>query len=172
MRVLEVPISNRNHAARLDYLLTITNLLCMISVRKLLAGKRRNIIYTLRPENTVIEALELMEMANIGAVMVLDGGQLVGVFSERDYARQGIIKGRKAKSTPLSVVMRPNPATVTPDMDIDDCMELFTNQYVRYLPVLENGKVIGLLSIGDIVSAIMQEQNQHISFLDRYISGG
>lgn len=144
----------------------------MISVKKLLAGKKRNVMYSLRPDNTVIEALELMSMANIGAIMVMDGANLVGIFSERDYARKGIIQGRKAKSTPLSEVMISEVHTVSPDMDIEDCMELFTNKFIRHLPVVENDRVIGMLSIGDIVSAIMQEQTQHITFLEKYITGG
>lgn len=129
-------------------------------------------MYSLRPDNTVIEALELMSMANIGAIMVMDGANLVGIFSERDYARKGIIQGRKAKSTPLSEVMISEVHTVSPDMDIEDCMELFTNKFIRHLPVVENDRVIGMLSIGDIVSAIMQEQTQHITFLEKYITGG
>ena len=144
----------------------------MISVKKLLAGKKRNVMYTLRPDNTVIEALELMSMANIGAVMIMDGANLVGIFSERDYSRKGIIQGRKAKSTPLSDVMITDVHTVSPDMDIEDCMELFTNKFIRHLPVVENDRVIGMLSIGDIVSAIMQEQTQHITFLEKYITSG
>lgn len=147
------------------------NAILMISVRKLLAGKKRNFTYTMRPDNTVIEALELMEMANIGSVIVLDGGRFIGMFSERDYARKGIIKGRKAKRTYLQEVMHIDHPYVTPDMDIEDCMKLFTDQFIRHLPVLEDGKLIGLLSIGDIVNAIMQEQTEHISFLERYISG-
>ncbi len=144
----------------------------MISVKKLLAGKSRNITYSLRPDNTVIEALELMSTANIGAIMILDNGKLVGIFSERDYARKGIIQGRKAKSTPLRDVMIHDVFTVTPDMDIEDCMQLFTNKFIRHLPVVEGDKVIGMLSIGDIVSAIMKEQTDHISFLEKYITGG
>lgn len=144
----------------------------MISVKKLLAGKKRNVTYSLRPDNTVIEALELMSMANIGAVMIMDGGKLVGIFSERDYARKGIIQGRKAKSTPLSDVMITEVHIVTPNMDIEDCMQLFTDKFIRHLPVVDEGKVIGMLSIGDIVSAIMQEQTDHISFLEKYITGG
>jgi CBS domain-containing protein len=143
----------------------------MISVKKLLAGKKRNVIYSLRPDNTVIEALELLAMANIGAIMIMDGGKLVGIFSERDYARKGIIQGRSAKSTLLSEVMIHEVHTVNPDMDIEDCMQLFTNKFIRHLPVVEDDRVIGMLSIGDIVSVIMQEQTDHISFLEKYISG-
>lgn len=144
----------------------------MIPVQKLLEGKKINRIISLRPDNTVIEALELMADKNIGAVMVMEGDRLIGIFSERDYARKGIIMGRKAKSTPLTEVMIHDVITVTPEMDIDDCMELFINKYIRHLPVISNGQVIGMLSIGDIVNAIIKEQTDHIKFLEQYITGG
>ncbi len=144
----------------------------MISVKQLLSGKKNQTMHTLRPENTVIEALDLMLRANIGAVMIMDGDRLVGLFSERDYTRKGILQGRKAKSTPLSEVMLTDVHVVTPDMDIDDCMALFTDKFTRHLPVVDGDEVLGMLSIGDIVSAIMKEQKTHIRFLERYITGG
>ena len=144
----------------------------MISVNRLLEGKKMNYIISLRPENTVIEALQVMSDKNVGAIMVMDGDRLVGIFSERDYARKGIIQGRKAKSTPLTDVMIHEVITVTPDMDIDDCMQLFINKFIRHLPVVDNGKVVGMLSIGDIVNAIIKEQMDHIKFLEQYITGG
>ncbi len=144
----------------------------MISVKKLLGDKWNKTLHTLRPDNTVIEALDLMLRKNIGAVLIMEDEKLVGLFSERDYARKGIIQGRKAKSTPLADVMIVDVHAVTPDMDIDDCMKLFTDKYVRHLPVVSNGQVHGMLSIGDIVSAIMKEQKNHIKFLERYITGG
>ena len=143
----------------------------MISVQKLLEGKKINKIFTLTPEHMVIDALDLMAQNNIGAVMVMEGERLAGIFSERDYARKGIIKGRKAKSTPLTEVMTHNVFTVNPDMNIDDCMKLFSDKHIRHLPVIAGSEVVGMLSIGDIVSAIMQEQKQHIQFLEQYISG-
>lgn len=143
----------------------------MISVKKLLGDKWNKTIHTLRPENTVIEALDLMLQKNIGAILIMDGDQLVGTFSERDYARKGILQGRKAKSTPLSEVMITEIHAVSPDMSIDDCMTLFTDKYVRHLPVMYHGQVLGMLSIGDIVSAIMKEQKNHINFLEKYITG-
>lgn len=143
----------------------------MISVRKLLGDKWNKKLHTLRAENTVIEALDLMERMNIGAVLIMDDDKLMGIFSERDYARKGILQGRKAKSTPLHEVMITEIHAVTPDMDIDDCMTLFTDKYVRHLPVVSDGKVHGMLSIGDIVSAIMKEQKTHIKFLEKYITG-
>lgn len=123
------------------------------------------------PEHMVIEALELMAEKNIGAVMVMDGPRLAGIFSERDYARKGIIAGRKAKSTPVTEVMTANVFTVSPDMDIEDCMQLFSDKRIRHLPVLDHGRVVGMLSIGDIVTAIINEQKTHINFLEQYISG-
>lgn len=143
----------------------------MISVEKLLEGKKMNQLISLRPDNTVIEALQVMSDKNIGAVMVMDGDHLAGIFSERDYARKGIIKGRKAKSTPLTEVMIHNVITVSPDMDIDDCMQLFISKFIRHLPVVQDGQVIGMLSIGDIVNAIIKEQTDHIRFLEQYITG-
>lgn len=143
----------------------------MISVKKLLEEKNQPRLIHLRPDNTVIDALQLMEDKNIGAIMIMDGEQLIGIFSERDYARKGIIKGRKAKSTHLTEVMIPDVITVSPDMDINDCMKLFIDKRIRHLPVKDQDKVIGMLSIGDIVNAIIQEQTEHIKFLEQYIAG-
>jgi signal-transduction protein with cAMP-binding, CBS, and nucleotidyltransferase domain len=143
----------------------------MISVKQLLDNKKRNAIFTLQPDNMVIEALELMSTANIGAVMITSQGKLAGIFSERDYARKGIIQGRKAKTTPLSEVMIHDVYVVNPETQIDECMEMFTNKFIRHLPVIENGEIIGMISIGDVVSAIMEEQKDHIQFLEQYISG-
>ncbi len=142
----------------------------MISVKKILAGKRINKVYSITPDTMVIDALNLMELENIGALMILEDGKLIGIFSERDYARKGIIKGRKAKSTPVTEVMSGNVYTVTPEMNLDDCMQLFTDKHIRHLPVQEGEKVIGMLSIGDIVHAIILEQKDHIQFLEKYIS--
>jgi len=98
----------------------------MKSVKKLLADKPQSYIWSVSPDTTVIEALFLMAEKNIGAVVVLDGEQLVGIFSERDYARKGIVQGRKAKSTPISEVMTPKVFTVTPEMDIRECMKFLS----------------------------------------------
>ncbi len=143
----------------------------MLTVKKLLTGKSNNQVYALRPDHMVIDALELMAQANVGALMVIEDEKLVGIFSERDYARKGIIQGRKAKSTPLSEVMIHNVHTVSPEMNIEDCMNLFTGKFIRHLPVVEHGKVLGMVSIGDVVSAIIKEQSSRIEFLEKYISG-
>jgi CBS domain-containing protein len=143
----------------------------MILVKDLLDGKMINQVYRLSPEHMVVDALELMAEKNIGAVIIMEGDRLAGIFSERDYARKGIIKGRKAKSTPLAEVMTPNVFTVTTEMSIEDCMKLFSEKHIRHLPVLHHGRVAGMISISDVVTAIMQEQKMHINFLEQYISG-
>ncbi len=142
----------------------------MISVKKLLEGKQNNRILALTPDAMVIDALELMTKENVGAVMVAENEKLVGIFSERDYARKGIIMGRKAKSTPLTEVMTSNVFTVTPDMNMEDCMQLFSDKRIRHLPVVHDSDLLGMLSIGDIVTAIIVEQKEHIQFLEKYIS--
>ena len=143
----------------------------MISVKKMLEWKPSNLFLSITPEYMVIEALEYMAEKNIGAVMVMDGDRLAGIFSERDYARKGIIKGRKAQSTPVTEVMTHNVFTVTPEMSSDDCMKMFIEKGIRHLPVMNEGKVIGMVSIRDIVNAIIEEQKTHIEFLEQYISG-
>lgn len=142
----------------------------MISVKKLLEGKQNNRILALAPEAMVIDALELMTKENVGAVMVIENQKLVGIFSERDYARKGIIMGRKAKSTPLTEVMTNNVFTVSPEMNMEDCMQLFSDKRIRHLPVVHDHHLLGMLSIGDIVNAIIVEQKEHIQFLEKYIS--
>ena len=143
----------------------------MLSVSRLLNNKKNEGVWSVSPNHMVIDALNLMSEQGIGAVMVMDGDRLVGIFSERDYARKGIIAGRKAKSTPVTEVMTPNVFTVSPSMDIEDCMTLFSKKRIRHLPVVDNQRVIGMLSIGDIVTAIIQAQDQQIKYLEAYITG-
>lgn len=143
----------------------------MISVKQLLSAKKHTAIYSIRPDQTVIEALELMADKNIGAVLVMDGDALVGIFSERDYARKGILQGRKAKSTPVTEVMTPKVFTVDLQRTIGDCMQIMSERHFRHLPVVSEGKVVGLVSISDIVNAIIQEQSTHIQYLEQFIAG-
>lgn len=143
----------------------------MLSVSRLLNNKKNDSVWSVSPNDMVIDALNLMSEKGIGAVMVMEGDRLVGIFSERDYARKGIIAGRKAKSTPVTEVMTPNVFTVSPSMDIEDCMTLFSEKRIRHLPVVDNQRVIGMLSIGDIVTAIIQAQDQQIKYLEAYITG-
>jgi CBS domain-containing protein len=142
----------------------------MISVKKLLKDKPVSAVWSVSPDTSVIDTLLFMSEKNIGAVVVLDGDQLAGIFSERDYARKGIIQGRKAKSTPIRDVMTEHVFTVSSDMGIQECMKMFSSKKIRHLPVVEDEKVVGVLSIGDIVNSIMYEQTQHIQFLEQYIT--
>ncbi|SOE22549.1 CBS domain-containing protein [Spirosomataceae bacterium TFI 002] len=141
-------------------------------VSSILRQKEIREVISVTPETTVIEALEIMSKYNIGALLIIENEVLKGIFSERDYARKGIIKGRKAKSTPMTEVMTTNVFTVKEQTNIKDCMELMSEKHFRHLPVVtDEGKVIGVLSVGDIVIALIKEQRQHIKFLERYISG-
>lgn len=140
------------------------------SVKTLLESKKIKQILSVKPETTVYDALFIMAENNIGALLVMENDKLVGIFSERDYARKGIIKDRKAKSTPMSEVMTANVFTVNPEMNIVDCMELMSSKKFRHLPVVVEGSVIGVLSVGDIVTALIVEQRQHIRFLESYIA--
>lgn len=141
----------------------------MIKVRDILAQKKIQHIISVMPTTTVIEALGIMAEKNIGAVVVLENDKLVGIFSERDYARKGIVQGRKAKDTPMSEVMTPKVFTVEPDMTVRDCMEIMSEKKFRHLPVTDGGKVVGVLSVGDIVTSLIIEQRQHINYLESYI---
>lgn len=142
----------------------------MLKVSQILASKTQNAVYSVTPAQMVIEALELMAARNIGAVMVMEGERLVGIFSERDYARKGIIQDRKAKSTPVSEVMTANVFTVSPEASIEDCMQLMSEKKFRHLPILDGARVVGLISIGDVVTAIMREQEFRIQSLEQYIT--
>jgi CBS domain-containing protein len=142
----------------------------MTTVKKLLQDKPTQAIWSVLPDATVYDTLLFMAEKNIGAVLVMKDERLVGIFSERDYARKGIIHGRKAKTTPISEVMTPNVITVSTDMTIQNCMQIFSDKKFRHLPVMDEGTVVGVLSIGDIVTSMIQEQRNHIQFLEQYIA--
>lgn len=143
----------------------------MLTVQQLLTGKRTNNVISLTPDQMVIEALEVMARHNIGAVLVVKDDQLVGIFSERDYARKGILQERKAKSTPLSEVMTAGVIVVNSRQTIEDCMKLMSERHFRHLPVVDDNQLVGIVSISDIVTAIMREQANRIQSLEQYISG-
>lgn len=142
----------------------------MLTVQHVLDDKPNRILWKVRPDQMVIEALELMAEHKIGAVLVMHGDALLGIFSERDYARKGILEGRKAKSTPVTEVMTSEVYFVNPEMPIDDCMALFSEKHTRYLPVSECGRVAGLVSMTDVLNTLLDEQRRHIEFLKQYIS--
>lgn len=139
------------------------------TIRSLLAEKGRD-VFGIAPDATILEALELMADKNVGAVIVLDGDQLVGIISERDYARKVALAGRTSADTAVSAIMTTAVSTVPLDASIDDCMELMTAGRFRHLPVVDKGKVVGVISIGDIVKAVIERQRALIGDLERYIT--
>ncbi|WP_421938367.1 CBS domain-containing protein [Pedobacter sp.] len=120
---------------------------------------------------SVLDALKVMTEKNISAVLVMESDQLRGIFTERDYARKIILQGKASKDTLIKEAMTPNPITISPADNIDFCMELMTEKHIRHLPVVANGEVKGMVSIGDVVKFIIEDQKQTISQLESYISG-
>lgn len=141
----------------------------MQSIKAFLANPARQ-LRTVRSSQTVWEALELMAQHNIGAVPVVDDHQLVGIFSERDYARRVELKGLQTKTTPIAEVMTHGSITIEPQQTMEQCMQIMTEKRIRHLPVMENGQLIGMVSIGDVLFAMMAEQKQLIEQLQHYIS--
>lgn len=142
----------------------------MLQARHLLSDKGHD-IYSITPDSPVLAALNLMSERGVGALLVMDGDALVGIVSERDYARNIVLKGRSSATTAVHEIMGTGMITVGPDDSVDHCMRLCTNERVRYLPVLDKGKTIGVLSIGDLVKAVISEQTEQIEQLQRYIAG-
>lgn len=142
----------------------------MKTATQLLAAKD-SAVWTISPDSSVLDAIRLMGEKNIGALLVTDGSQLAGIISERDYARKVILKGKESHSTPISEIMTGNVVSVSPGESIDGCMELMTKHKIRHLPVIEKGMVVGVLSIGDLVRAIIADQSDTIAHLEGYIRG-
>ena len=124
---------------------------------------------SIQPEHTVYDALLQMAEHDVGALIVLRGEQLVGIFSERDYARKIILDGKTSKLTPISAVMTHDVICVDPDRTADECMALMTEKHVRHLPIIENKAVVGLISIGDVVREMISDQKHTIEQLEQYI---
>jgi len=143
----------------------------MKTVRDLLAGKSRD-VWSIGPDQTVYDAIALMSERGIGAVLVLDGAELVGILSERDYARRVILKGKASRETQVREIMTTNLIHVTHERTIEDCMAIMTTSRIRHLPVLHEGKLAGILSIGDIVKAMISDKQAHIDQLEDYIKTG
>ena len=142
----------------------------MKTVRQLLETKGSEILFT-TPGSTVYEALVLMAEKRVGALLVLEGEQLVGIFSERDYARGIALKGKSSKDTPVRDIMTPQECLITvgPQDTVEACLDLVSDKRIRHLPVLENGKLLGVLSIGDLVKETIAYQKFLISQLESYI---
>lgn len=126
-------------------------------------------VFSIAPDATVYDALTLMAEKEVGALMVLSVGKLVGIISERDYARKIILQGRSSRETTVQEIMTGDMFTVTPDDTIDECMRIVTHHHIRHLPVLDQGKLVGVISIGDLVNAIIVEQARMIDHLHTYI---
>jgi CBS domain-containing protein len=138
------------------------------TVRELLNGKG-DAIWSIEPSRSVYDALSLMAERSIGAVLVVEGRRLVGILSERDYARQVVLKGKASRETPVCDIMTTQLFTVGYEQTVDDCMAIMTDRRVRHLPVLVDGRLVGILSIGDIVKAVIAEKQSQIEQLEDYI---
>jgi CBS domain-containing protein len=142
----------------------------MRTVRQLLEAKPAEII-AIGPEAPVIDAIRLMAERGIGALLVMEGPRLAGIVSERDYARKVVLQGRSSKDTPVRAIMTSDVVTVAPGDSIGHCMQLVTDRRIRHLPVMDGERVAGVLSIGDLVKAVIELQRQDIDQLQRYIAG-
>ena len=140
----------------------------MANVNQMLQGKGRQ-VYTVGPQTTVLEALQLMADRDVGALVVVEGDDIAGIFSERDYARKIVLMGKSSRETPVSEIMTADVICVTPGQTADKCMAIMTDRHIRHLPVLEKGRVVGVLSIGDLVKAILGQQRETIEQLEAYI---
>jgi CBS domain-containing protein len=129
-----------------------------------------NAIYSVPSSITVYQALEVMFEKNIGAVLIIDNGKFMGIFTERHYARKLALRGKSSKETLIGEIMTEQPVTVTCETSIEECMQIMTAKKIRHLPVMESGKLVGLISVGDVVKYIIQEQKFIIENLEQYIS--
>jgi CBS domain-containing protein len=141
----------------------------MLRVNYLLALKGKD-VWTISPDAPVIEAVRLMAERGIGALPVVQGSELVGIVSERDYARKVILRGRSSAETPVRDIMSTPVETISPDQAVHNCMQTMTDKRIRHLPVVDRGRLIGMISIGDLVKAVIEEQQQTIAQLERYIA--
>ena len=140
----------------------------MTYVSQMLDHKGRA-MYSVEPEDPVLEAIQLMADRHVGALLVMKGDELVGIVSERDYARKVILMGRSSAETPVWQIMSAPVLTVSPRHSVQECMQIMTEHRVRHLPVVESGRVVGVVSIGDLVKALIQDQQQTIEQLESYI---
>ncbi|MFZ2632577.1 MAG: CBS domain-containing protein [Desulfosalsimonadaceae bacterium] len=128
-------------------------------------------VYSIPPHATVYETLQMLADKNVGALLVMQDDSVAGIISERDYARKVVLKGKFSKDVPVSEIMSSHILRIDPDQDIETCMELMSDKRVRHLPVFENNRVVGIISIGDIVKAIIEHKEETIAQLENYIRG-
>ncbi|WP_313053955.1 CBS domain-containing protein [Pseudomonas lopnurensis] len=144
----------------------------MKTVAQVISTKQMQGLVMIAPEDSVLDALKLMAEKNVGALPVADAtGRLVGIVSERDYARKMVLKGRSSFATPVSAIMTTTVITVEPRQTVRECMQIMTEKHLRHLPVIDEGRTVGLLSIGDVVKETMAEQDSLIQQLKQYIRG-
>ena len=143
----------------------------MITVRQLLRGKGYD-VWHIAPDASVYDALKLMAIKEIGSLLVLEGEELVGIISERDYARKVVLKEKTSMDTPVKEIMTQEVISLRPEQTIQERMALMTDKRIRHLPVLENDRLVGIISIGDVVKAIISQQEFMIEQLEKYIEGG
>ncbi len=141
----------------------------MGKVRDILKTKGKA-VFSVEPTIMVYQAIEQMCDKNIGGLLIVENGNLVGIFTERDYARKLILKGKSSKDTPINELMTKNPITVTPDNTIEECMNIMSGKRIRHLPVIEDNHLTGMISIGDVVKHIIEEQKSIIEHLEHYIT--
>ncbi len=143
----------------------------MVTVREILQLKG-GVVWTIAPTASVFEAIKIMAEKGIGALVVMEGSRVVGIISERDYARKVVLQGRSSKVTSCREIMTDNVCFVSPDKTVDECMALMTDKRIRHLPVLENDQLLGIVSGGDCIKAIISKQQFIIEQLESYIRGG
>ena len=141
----------------------------MKTVQQLLVAKSGAVL-SIPPDATVYEALALMARHDVGALVVMEGDRIVGMFSERDYARKVVLQGRSSSNTPVRDIMTAKVVTVRPDDSVDHCMQVVTEHRIRHLPVAEGDAIVGVISIGDLVKAVIEDQQVELDQLQRYIA--
>lgn len=141
-----------------------------IPIREILTHKGST-VWSIPPEATVLEAIQMMADKNVGALLVIQEGRLLGVLSERDYTRKIVLKGRSSKDTPVRAILSGRVVSVSPDHTVDECLRLMTEHRIRHLPVMDGAKILGVISIGDLVNSIISSQSSTIQQLETYITG-
>ena len=134
-------------------------------------SQKGNLVWSVSPETTVLDAIKMMAEKNVGALLVTKDGKLSGILSERDYTRNVVLKGRSSKDTSVREIISSRVVTVSPDHTVEECMRLMTEHRIRHLPVVVGNKILGVISIGDLVNTIISSQNSAIQQLETYITG-